>query len=156
MQGLSEVCQNPHCAKKAMFWYRSFPNDDPSCNRCFKRTYCSEECQIADWPEHKWQCRFRVSSRKQCYINEKGDEIKKQFDALKAKYGSVFEEKDCEKRQRDTKTAKITKPKKQRKEKKVEIAYNGSLLPFCLETVNNYFVDFLELLQQYHFLVCLI
>ena len=82
MQGLSEVCQNPHCAKKAMFWYRSFPNDDPSCNRCFKRTYCSEECQIADWPEHKWQCRFRVSSRKQCYINEKGDEIKKQFDDL--------------------------------------------------------------------------
>ena len=90
-----------------------------------------------------------MTNRKQCYINEKGDEIKKQFDVLKAKYGSVFEEKDSTKRQPETKAVKTTKPKRQRKEKKVEIAYNGSLLPFCLETVNNLFVDLLERLQQY-------
>ena len=68
---------------------------------------------------------------------------------MKAKYGSVFEEKDSIKRQPETKPVKAAKPKRQRKAKKVEIAYNGSLLPFCLETVNNLFVDLLELLQQY-------
>lgn len=91
--------------------------------------------------------------RQQCNLNENKDEIVKSFDELKSIYGSVFEGAEVQKRKESKSSPKPqSQPKKQkRSKKKVEIAYNGSLLPFSLESVNNLFIDFLELLSEYPF-----
>ena len=26
------------------------------CGKCHAITYCGKECQVADWPRHKWNC----------------------------------------------------------------------------------------------------
>ena len=90
-------------------------------------------------------------NRQQCIVNEKKDEIVKNFDELKSKYGSVFEGSKVQKRKESGSSPKpYSQPKKQKKsKKKVEIAYNGSLLPYSLESVNNLFIDFLEQLSLY-------
>ena len=90
-------------------------------------------------------------NRQQCIVNEKKDEIVKNFDELKSKYGSVFEGSKVQKRKESGSSPKPNpQPKKQKKpKKKVEIAYNGSLLPYSLESVNNLFIDFLEQLSLY-------
>lgn len=89
--------------------------------------------------------------RQHCDINEKKDEIIKNFDELKSIYGSVFEENKSQKRLESSSSFKhrshSKKPRKSKK--KVEIAYNGSLLPYSLESVNNLFVDLLEKLSMY-------
>lgn len=34
------------------------------CKRCNIATYCSKECQVKDWPEHKKECKsFQISSQ---------------------------------------------------------------------------------------------
>ena len=92
-----------------------------------------------------------TTHRQQCVVNEKKDEIVKNFDELKSIYGSVFEGSKVQKRKEASSSPKPqSQPKKPKKsKKKVEIAYNGSLLPYSLESVNNLFIDFLEQLSLY-------
>ncbi|CAJ1949117.1 unnamed protein product [Cylindrotheca closterium] len=49
-------CRNPACPN---------PNTDPmklkDCSRCHQACYCSKECQVANWKEHKVECKACVN-----------------------------------------------------------------------------------------------
>ena len=47
------VCYNPQCPKVSGFVPRS---KTKYCGRCRNVTYCSRECQVANWGEHKQGC----------------------------------------------------------------------------------------------------
>ena len=91
MDGLSRVCQYPRCAKKALFWFSFlFKEYSHSCEKCLKRTYCSEKCQMLDWEEHKLVIMHYFNCRLECCENEKRVQIIKEINEAKEKYGDVF------------------------------------------------------------------
>ena len=107
-----------------------------------------------DWENHKLIIFTSLSYRTHCTANEKHDEIIEDIEKAKTEFGSVFSAPKKEKRKEShgshsksgeqSKRTKTGHPKK-----KVEIEYNGSLLPICLETLDNSIVAFFNSLSSY-------
>ena len=54
---MSDLVENPKlCAKCGA------PDSSAKCP-CKQVQYCSKECQLADWPSHKLQCRARLDKK---------------------------------------------------------------------------------------------
>lgn len=52
-------CYNLKCASDSSFKY----DEGHMCSRCKRATYCSQECQVADWaPFHKANCKATPTS----------------------------------------------------------------------------------------------
>lgn len=78
----------------------------------------------------------------------------KDIEKARAEFGSVFSAPKREKRDASHGSASGASEQPKRKKpsppkKKVEIEYNGSLLPFCLETLDNSIVAFFDSLSSY-------
>ena len=91
--------------------------------------------------------------RTQCFVNENQKRIREDFDKLKAKYGSVLGHSNQVHKRVSSSASSVAskKPKKEKAKKekeKIEVEYNGALLPFCLETVNNGMIAFFKELQK--------
>lgn len=93
-----------------------------------------------------------VHFRAQCFVNENQKQIQEDFDKLKEKYGTAIGlSKQVNKRTSSPTSYYVSKkPKKAKvKKPKIEVEYNGALLPFCLETINNDMIAFFKELQKY-------
>lgn len=91
--------------------------------------------------------------REHCIFNEKHDEIVKDIEKARKEYGDVFLTPKKEKRSNNQHTdeknaAKRKKPNPPKR--KTAVAYNGSLLPFCLEALNNSLVAFFDELSKWN------
>ena len=62
------VCFNQHCAHPKRSVERSKLR---CCSRCRSVTYCSRECQAADWSEHKELCDEVVATRAEFEASQK-------------------------------------------------------------------------------------
>ena len=79
-------------------------------------------------------------------------QIREDFDKLKEKFGTALgHSKQVKKRASNSSSSAASKKQKKSKSKqqKIEVEYNGALLPFCLETINNGMIAFFKELQKY-------
>ena len=102
-----------------------------------------EESQV--WPYENYRYRDK------CFVNENQKEIQESFSKLREKYGSVFAaSKRLKKRTKNLESfhSSISRKKSKTAKRVVEVEYNGALLPFCLETINNDMIAFLRMLGK--------
>ena len=105
-----------------------------------------------DWENHKFAIVGDFTRRKHCVSNEKHDEIVKDIEKVRQEYGDVLlapkrEKRDSDKHADEKSAAKRKKPNPPKR--KTAIAYNGRLLPFSLETLNNSIVAFFDELSKW-------
>lgn len=60
---LDGACDSSACA-------RTRPSPSMKCSGCSIAVYCSKECQLADWPNHKRICRINAQSRRLDRVND--------------------------------------------------------------------------------------
>ena len=51
-----------HCGKSAE---QASGKGLKTCGKCYAARYCSKQCQLAAWPEHKAACKARVTEREE-------------------------------------------------------------------------------------------
>ena len=81
----AELQQNRHALMHDVLFHKDYkcwncsddehPETIQKCARCFTAYYCSRECQIADWSNHKLECSNLLDIKKNKEIKKLNDDL---------------------------------------------------------------------------------
>lgn len=85
--GTAHLVKGCHGCDKA---YRSQQKPLRRCARCNKALYCSRECQIDHWPEHKTKCKLNAKMNEEANNSPDGGRAWNEFDEWVSCHNRVF------------------------------------------------------------------